>query len=374
MSEMDDGFKTDLVSILREQRDKGTLGRRDFLVALALLGVAAPFGAAKAQGAKQVVLSNWGGPAVEAFVAAWGKYEETTGTKVVVDGGGPSAGKIRAMVESRAVTWDLCDANAGEATYLGENGFLEEADWSVVDAANVLPEFKSRWGVCNYVFSYVLAYNTDKLGGRKPASWRDFWNLKEFPGKRGLRKNVVGMCEAAMLADGVAVDKVYEALAAPGGLERAMRKFREIKDHVIFWDSGAQSAQLLRDGEVVMANIWNTRASLLHKESNGKITHIWDGGVLTPSLWAVPKGNPAGRAAAWRFASYSLNPQSQVTLLRLTSNGPSNPKTAAIIPDDLKPFDPTQPQNLAKQVKFSVDWYKDFQDKARDLYIELQSS
>src|SRR3954462_13993633 len=105
------------------------------------------------------------------------------------------------------------------------------------------------------------------------------------------------MCECAMLADGVPREDVYKVLSAPGGIERAMKKFREIKDSVIFWDSGAQSAQLLRDREVVMGNIWTSRASILHKDSGGKLTWIWDGGLLVPSVWVVPKGNPAGPRA-----------------------------------------------------------------------------
>lgn len=375
MSQHDDQH-ADSIAILHERFAAGRIGRRDLMAGLAALGAAAALsGPARAQSGGSVVLANWGGPAIDAFREAWGKdYEARTGTRVVVDGGGPSAGKIRAMVESRAVSWDLCDANAGEATYLGENGFLEPIDWTLIDAANVLPQFKSPWGVCNYVFSYVLAFNKEKLGGRTPTGWADFWNVKDFPGKRALRKNVVGMCECAMLADGVPPGEVYQRLAAPGGLERAMEKFRAIKDHVIFWDSGSQSAQLLRDGEVAMGNIWNTRAGLLHKDSGGAIDFLWNGGLLTPSIWAIPKGNPAGRDAAHRFADYSLRPESQVVLLRLLGNGPSNPNTAALIPDDLKRFDPTQPAHIASQVSFDVDWYKRFQDKARDLYIEVQSS
>ncbi|WP_215201953.1 extracellular solute-binding protein, partial [Escherichia coli] len=42
-------------------------------------------------------------------------------------------------------------------------------------------------GVGFFVWSTVLAYNADKLKSA-PTSWADFWDIKKFPGKRGLRK------------------------------------------------------------------------------------------------------------------------------------------------------------------------------------------
>jgi putative spermidine/putrescine transport system substrate-binding protein len=318
-------------------------------------------------------MANWGGTSADAFMAAWGApYGQNGGVKVVSDGSGPSIGRIKAMVEAKAVTWDVCDSNAGESQYLGENGLVEEVDYTVVDAKNIFPDAKFRWGVSSYFFSYVLAYDSERV--KKPASWADFWNLKEFPGKRALRKNVTGMCECAMLADGVPREDVYKALSASGGIERAMKKFREIKDSVIFWDSGAQSAQFLRDHEVVMANIWTTRSSVLHTETKGKLTWIWDDGLLVPSVWTVPRGNPAGAKAAFQFANYCLTPQNQIVLLKMTGNGPSNPAAAALVPEDLRFFDPTQPAHRAVQVSLNPEWYTKFQDRARDQYLEMQAS
>ena len=52
------------------------------------------------------------------------------------------------------------------------------------------------------VFSTVLAWDKDKFHGSP--SWGDFWDVAKLPGKRGLRRGVVGNLEIALLADGVA--------------------------------------------------------------------------------------------------------------------------------------------------------------------------
>ncbi|MFX5656770.1 extracellular solute-binding protein, partial [Acinetobacter baumannii] len=71
---------------------------------------------------------------------------------------------------------------------------------------------------------------------------------------------MAGALEAALLADGVALDQLY-----PLDVDRALKKIAEIKDHLVLWDTGASSQQLFRDGEVTMGQLWHTRANLLQE-------------------------------------------------------------------------------------------------------------
>ena len=117
------------------------------------------------------------------------------------------------------------------------------------------------------MFSTVLAWNTKTYGDKGPQSWADFWDVKKFPGKRSYRKGVAGALEPALMADGVPPDKVYEVLSAPGGIERAIKKIKELKPHVaVWWSSGAQHAQLMKDGEVDMITGWNGRFDVVAKD------------------------------------------------------------------------------------------------------------
>ncbi len=72
------------------------------------------------------------------------------------------------------------------------------------------------------LWSTVLTYNAQKLK-QAPKSWADFWNVKDYPGKRALRKSAKFTLEIALLADGVKREDLYTVLATPEGVERAFR-------------------------------------------------------------------------------------------------------------------------------------------------------
>jgi putative spermidine/putrescine transport system substrate-binding protein len=365
-----DAFTRDCIEIAVGRLQRGEVDRRTFLAGLAALGIAPVLldgGSARAD-AKEIVGVNWGGDALKHFATAWGDpYTKDTGVKVVWDGTGPSAGKIKAMVESKNVTWDVCDSGSGSCLIMGKNGFLDEFDYALVDKTKLLrPQFAYKWGIANYFFSYVIAYDTSKLGGKAPKSWADFWNLKEFPGKRTMRKDIQGSLEAALMADGVPFDKIY-----PIDEARAFKKLKEIKDATIFWSAGAESAQLLRDGEVTMGSLWNTRVNALVADTNEKITWTWNQGILCDGAWVVPKGNPAGKDV-YKFIASTQIPERQVALFKLFGNGPTNPAALLLVPEEKKRFDPGS--NAEVQLAIQAAWYGENQDRVNNEFLDLVSS
>lgn len=372
-------FQQDCAEIAKERLMRGEIDRRTFVKALAFLGAVPAFaslGGGPADAAEELVVVNWGGPAVDAYYQAFGvPFENATGVKVVIDGTGPLGSKIRAMVESKNVTWDVVDTGAGTTLVLGAAGVIEEIDYSIVDKSKVLPEFAFEKGVANYMFSFILAYNQKRLK-KVPQSWADFWNLADFPGARTLRKQPNGMMEACMQAAGRSMNEVY-----PIDIDLAVAKYKEIADEVIIWGSGSQSQQLFREGEVVMGNIWHTRANLLRRDMKGDVTWTWNQGCVAPGMWNVPIGNPAGKDTAMKFIASAQDPQQQIKLFEVMGNGPANPEASALIPDDQRPYDPGQPENLALQVPFNGLWYeedygngKTNDQVSREKWLEVQAS
>jgi putative spermidine/putrescine transport system substrate-binding protein len=112
----------------------------------------------------------------EAFVVP---YEKKTGGKMVIDGSGPSNGKIKTMVSAKNVTWDVADSGLGGTGELGPAGLLEEIDYTVVDKNKVLPGFAFKYGVCNYMFSTVMAWDTGKV--KEKPTLADFFDFKKYP-------------------------------------------------------------------------------------------------------------------------------------------------------------------------------------------------
>lgn len=363
----------DLVEIALEQYHEGHIDRRLFLKSLAAIGCAPMlFKPTSARaGTGELVVVNWGGPAVEAYQVAFGHgFEKKTGIKIVIDGTGPGAGKVRAMVDADNATWDVLDAGVGSATLLGSQGYLEEIDYDIVDKSKVRSEFAYRWGVSDYLFSYVLTYDTKKFADNKPTNWADMWNVKDFPGKRLLRKNPIGMLECALLADGVAPAELY-----PLDLDRALEKIRELKEHVVFWGSGSQSQQFFMQGEVVMGNIWHNRANLLRKDTKGDFNWTWNQGVVASGVWSVVKNNPGGRDAAMQFINHAIGDvEGQVSLFKVMSSGPANPEATAMVPEELRAFDPSQPENLAQQISFDAEWWGEHEVEAFERYRDVISS
>lgn len=370
-------FARDCVEIAALKLARGEIGRRGFLAALAGIGAlsAAGIGTRAQAAAGEIVVVNWGGPAVDAYQNAWGiPFTEETGIKVVIDGTGPSSSKIRAMVEAGAVTWDVCDTGAGTTLVLDKAQLLEQIDYSVVDKSKVVLDYAYEAGVANYLFSYVLTYNKAKVA--EPTGWADFWDLDKYPGMRTLRKQPDGQLEAAMFAAGRSASDIY-----PIDLDLAMAKFKEIRDNVIVWGSGSQSQELFRTGEVDLGNIWHTRANLLNQDMNGDVIWTWNQGIATAGMWNVPKGNPAGVETAMKFIASTQAPERQVALFLVMGNGPANPAAAPLVPEDRKWANPGDPENWAKQARIDARWYEADSGKgdltndalARELYLDVMS-
>ena len=219
-------------------------------------------------------------------------------------------------------------------------------------------------GVGIFVWSNVLAYNTEKLK-TAPQGWKDFWDVKKFPGKRTLYKWMNGMLEAALLADGVPADQLY-----PLDVARAMAKIDEIKPHVLsFWSSGAESQQLMVDGEVSVGAIWHTRAKLLAEDTDNRVRWSFDNGFINSSSWAVLQGNPAGTQPAMQFIQQALQPEGQLKLFELLGNGPSNSATEKLMSAEQLEANCASAENLKKQIALNAQWYADNYSKTLETYL-----
>jgi len=372
---MSDDFENrrDLAEIAATRYREGRLTRRGFLAAMTAMGILPAIGAGKANAAaSELVIVNWGGKAAEVIKEVLADtYTAATGMKVFIDGSGPSAGRIRAMVESGAVVWDVCDSGAGSAIILGQGGYIQPIDYSVVDKTKVLEGTAYTHGVGNYVYSYVMASNPKLLGGNVPTSWQDVWNVKDFPGMRTFRKSVRGMLESATMAMGVPTQDVYAALDTEDGIDAAIAKFRALRENIIVWGSGSESQNLFLQEEVSIGNIWSTRAHLLKDQMDeGAFSVSFNGGVIAPGIWVVPNDNPAGTAEAMKFIAHGQDPALQVKWLELIGSGPINPAAAALVPEALKKWNPSSPENLVNQILYNDEWYAKNQISAEEKYID----
>nr|WP_316650532.1 ABC transporter substrate-binding protein [uncultured Gellertiella sp.] len=371
---MTEKFEQECLEILSGKADSGEISRRKFTQLAAVLLAGLPL-ALKARGAlaaaNELVLVNWGGDAGKAYDAAYGAaFARETGITVKEDGSGPTEGAIEAQVKSGKPSWDLVDADPFSAQSLGKKGLMEPIDYTVVDKKKMRDGFGWEYAASTYFFSYVIAYDSSKFGDKVPTGMADFFDVEKFPGKRALYKWGAAMWEAALLADGVAADKLY-----PLDLDRAHKKIASLKDHVVsYWGGGAESQSVLLNGEASMALIWSTRASLIEKDSGGQIKFVWDQGLISPGALAVLKGNPGGKEAAMKFIAAAQDPAKQLVMFDMLGQGPANPAADALLPPEKARINPVDPANMKKQIALDMGWYETNYGAALDAYTKIISA
>ncbi len=321
---------------------------------------------------KSVTIASWGGSYQEAqSKALFQPASEATGVVVKEETYGGMS-DIRLQVQSGAVTLDIVASGSGSASRAAAEGLLEELDYSVIDVSTFYPTLKMSHCVGGDVFSTVYAWNTDTYGDAGPQSWADFWDVEKFPGKRAYRGKVAGALEPALMADGVAPADVYEVLGSEEGIERAIDKIRELKPHIdVFWSSGAQHAQLMKDGEVDMTTGWNGRFDVA-KADGAKVAYSFEQALLDYDCFAIPKGAP-NKDVAMEFLAEISKAEYQANLPKYITYGPTN-KAAY----DLGTIDeatakalPSHPDNAAKQLPVDIEWYAKWETVAAEMYEEM---
>ena len=308
--------------------------------------------------ARDLTVVSFGGANKEAQVAAFYQpFEKATGQKVVgVDYNGEVA-KVKAMVEAGKVTWDVVEVESPEVLRGCEEGVYEKIDPKLIGGkAAFLPGTVSECGVGIFVWSTAIAYNADKLK-TGPTSWADFWDVKKFPGKRGLRKGAKYTLEFALLADGVKPADVYKVLGTKDGADRAFKKLGELKPHIQWWEAGALPPQFLVAGDVAMTTAFSGRIDAAQREGqNLKIT--WTGGIYDLDFWVMPKGG-ANKEAAMKFIALASSPDAQAEYARHISYGPTHTKAMAKIDPKVQALLPTSPANSKDALRFDVAFWAD---------------
>ncbi|MFV3366586.1 ABC transporter substrate-binding protein [Pseudomonas sp. NY15435] len=314
--------------------------------------------AAQSMAATDLTVVSFGGANKNAQVKAfYGPYEKSSGNKIVAGEYNGEMAKVKAMVDTNSVSWDLVEVESPELARGCDEGLFETIDPAILGKADdYVPGAVSNCGVGFFVWSTVLAYNADKLK-TAPTSWADFWDTKQFPGKRGLRKGAKYTLEFALMADGVAPKDVYKVLATKEGQDRAFKKLDQIKPNIQWWEAGAQPPQYLASGDVVMSSAYNGRIAAVQKESNLKI--VWNGGIYDFDAWAIPKGAKKVDESL-KFIAFSVQPEQQKTYSENIAYGPVNKNAVPLLSKDLLKDMPTTPENMQGQVGMDVTFWADY--------------
>ncbi|WP_246776943.1 ABC transporter substrate-binding protein [Microvirga sp. VF16] len=313
---------------------------------------------AKAAGEDRVVMGGGTGAYVDTVAKYFYKpFTEATGIKVDVVGGsyGERIAKLTAMKRVGAVEWDLIamsiDALTPDVTPLLRDLGQCEAVPNV--AANGVSGSCLGKAVMFDIGGGVLTYDTRAFPNGGPKNWAEFWDVKRFPGPRALPNfgTPWWVMVAALLADGVPRDKLF-----PLDMDRAFKKLDEIKPHIaVWWNSGDQSQQMFRSGEVVMAMMFSGRAARL-RDDGLPLNVVWDGAPLDAAVWAPVDGGPHPNAALALLNFVYTRPEVHVQYMD-ASKGATAMRSAIDLMEPTKRAElAVSPQNWSSVVRIDPTW------------------
>ncbi len=308
--------------------------------------------------AADLVVVNAGGANGDAQRSAYVEpFQKATGQKVVVVEWNQEMGKLKAMVESKKVSWNVVEIESGDIGRACEEGMLEKIDMGKIGKqADFMPAALHECGIGMFVWSKVIAYNADTLK-TPPTNWADFWNVTKFPGKRGMRKGAHYNLEFALMADGVATKDVYTVLATIEGVARAFKKLDELRPNIQWWEAGAQPPQFLVAGDVVMTTAYNGRIDAAQREGRN-LQVVWTGSMYDLDYWSIPKG-ASNKALAEQFIAYASSAEAQKNYSTRIAYGPVNTQTLKLLDDKVLANLPTSPKNIKNAMQMNLKFWTD---------------
>ncbi len=316
---------------------------------------------AKLKGTGSVRVCSYGGAFQEAQRKAYFEpFERLSGIKVI-EAEGPDVVKVKAMVDTKNVEWDVAEFDMADIINLERKGdYWEPIDYSLVDTADIDASFRAKNALAMLPYGQVMAYRTDVFKGAVPDGWADFWDTKKFPGGRTMPAGTGGLVpdlESATMAAGVPMDKIY-----PIDVDKAYASLAKIKSAVVkWWEAGAIPAQLLNDKEVTMGIAWNGRIAAIQAKG-APVDISWRQGALRTDVWAVPKGAP-NRENAMKFTAFITEPIAQARLSMLIPYGFVNNKAVNYLPAARLKVLPTSPEIKKQLYIYNSLWWADNRDK-----------
>lgn len=345
------------------------------LAATAALGMAVPAQA-------DITVVSWGGAYTKSQVEAYHKpFMKKTGIKILSEDYNGGIAKIKAQVETKNVTWDLVDVEPQDAQRACDEGLLEKIDHSILppapDGTPAAKDFVSgalgECSVATIVWSTIYAYDRDKFKSGGPKTVADFFDVKKFPGKRGMRKAPEVNLEWALIADGVPGKDVYKVLATKEGQDRAFKKLDTIKGDVVWWEAGAQPPQLLADGQVAMTTAYNGRIFNAIASEKKAFEIVWDHQIWALDVWVIVKGTKNLKEAL-EFVKFSTSTQALADQAKWISYGPARKSSFPLVGKfhdgsvDMKPHMPTAPDNFKTAIKTDTAFWSEHKDELSERF------
>jgi putative spermidine/putrescine transport system substrate-binding protein len=362
-------------SKLRSHLRKNTT-RRHFLTTTAKAGVgvaaAWPFvlTPGKAKAATVIRYADDGGRTGQGRDKLYIKpFMKKTGIEVRTRIGDHKLAKLKAMLKTGNLEVDVSQLNAPQSMAGMKEGLFEKLDRSKLDLSNhVFPQWQWRDTVAWEYYSGGLGYNTETFkADQVPQSWADFWNVKKFPGRRGIRPRPQETLEKALMADGVAAKDLY-----PLDMDRAFKSMDRIKEHINIWiPSAAKSVEHLQSKELDYTYTYSGRIMTARGEGV-PLAFNFDIPLSVPQNMVILKG-AKNYDACLQLIGWFLDPEPGATwFTQYIGYGPTDKRTADKLSAEVKSKLPSYDNQKAAWI--NPEWWGENMADATKRFAKWQLS
>ena len=345
------------------------LSRRQLLAGTALL--AAP-SIAHAEGG-EVVIATTGGLMTNSLEKYfYERFQKETGIRIrAVPIELPDQwARLKAGASSGNVPFDVVTATPPDLIQHADELVTLDCAKMPGIVAHALPDSCFPKGIIRTVGGMVMTWKKDAFKNKAPASWADFFDVKNFPGPRSLpdtgdREWWVPL--VALVADGVPREKLF-----PMDLDRAYKKLDTLKPHVAaWWKSGDNSMQILRGGDAVISMLYSSRGVLLTK--TGEYDFTWKDAPRDTGNWAVAKGGP-NTANGLKFLDFFVqDPKAHLPFSAALAYDSNNREVADMVPADERRYRASWPENYKSLIVADYGWIAEHRSAMRERWIDWLS-
>jgi putative spermidine/putrescine transport system substrate-binding protein len=351
------------------------------LACLTLLALAIVIAPVLADSLRKLTVVSWGGAYADSQQKAYVDPYKAVAPNVeisLVNAGGEQVARLREQLRAGDLTWDLVDVSASDAIRLCKEGIampvphdilLSPAPDGTLPTQDFGQTIVSECFIPQIVYSTTFGYRTDRFK-TPPAKLCDVFDLATFPGLRALEERPINNLEWALICDGVPAESVYAELETPEGLERALAKLATLNGQVRWWRDGAQPADWLAKGEVVIASAYNGRLFniMTRKSKKAPVAMLWDWQAFDFDGWIVPKATK-NLNEVLRFVRYATSTERLAAQASYISYGPARRSAGALVGKhaelglDMAPHLPTAPENAKNVLIYNYDWWAQNRDR-----------
>ena len=315
-------------------------------------------------------------------------FAEKFGIQVIEDSPVELA-KIKAMVETGNVTWDVVDFGTRWVYTLGEPGFLAELDPAIHNGyLSGNPEItQTPWsGGAGVLWSTGLAYTLDEYPDHEgaPKNWADFWDVDGVDGHRSLGNRPNENVIFAQMALNPNVFDTAESRASIASLDDAQvdQSFAHlelIKDHLVnWWHTGTDCPQGLLSGDYTICSAWNGRIwNAQQEDENSPLYYCYECGHINQTgVYSIPEGSP-NQVLAELYMAWMGYPENAVQVSNYITYGPLHAEAVKLAAEVIDPAIlndlPTSPIALEKVIIMDEYWLGTNLDAGQKLIERFQA-